>query len=166
MSAMIHAYRTQLGNYVGKLHRSPEEIEDRRQDALKRRSFGLLRPIQSEALQCIGDNDISTMIIMPTGSGKTRLIWYHKLILLHKNGVGTCSVIFAPFKILIEQLRTILTEHGTVFTHPFSRDGSTMAMLTTADFILLPFEAASDAADLLTSLNGIGRFLVSLLAAT
>ena len=151
MSAMIHAYRTQLGNYVGKLHRSPEEIEDRRQDALKRRSFGLLRPIQSEALQCIGDNDISTMIIMPTGSGKTTLIHTFK-------PKGTCSLVFAPFKILVEQLGSVLAQYGKVVSFPFVlNDGDMFSILATADFIILPFEAAAASAGLVCSLNDLNR---------
>jgi hypothetical protein len=138
--------------------RSPEEVEGRRQDALKRRTaISVLRPVQKEALDCICDNNINTMIIMPTGSGKTRLIWYHKLLSYHKDGLGKCTVIFAPFKILVEQLTLVLMEHGTVFTHPFSRESSSFAMITTADYVIMPYEAAPDSADLLTSLHNIGR---------
>jgi superfamily II DNA or RNA helicase len=101
-------------------------------------------------LDFVGQSDDSTMIIMPTGSGKTRLMWSHKK-------AGLCSVIFAPFKILIEQLTKILKEQGIVYTAPFSSDSSSLAMVTTADFIIMPYEAAQKSQDLLSSLHKYGR---------
>ena len=109
-----------------------------------------MRDEQREALDFVGQSDDSTMIIMPTGSGKTRLMWSHKK-------AGLCSVIFAPFKILIEQLTKILKEQGIVYTAPFSSDSSSLAMVTTADYIIMPYEAAQKSQDLLSSLHKYGR---------
>jgi hypothetical protein len=131
--------------------RTHQEIEDRRLQALKRRnSLADLRDEQKEALICICESDESTMIIMPTGIGKSRLIWSHKK-------PGLCSVIFAPFKFLVQQLTYILKEHGIVFTSPFPSDISVLAMIATADFIVMPYEAAPESEGLLSSLHTCGR---------
>ena len=133
--------------------RSADEIEQRRQTAIKRRqsiSFLHLRSDQNEAIECIGSSDKNALIIMPTGSGKTTLIWTCKKL-------GTCSIVFAPFKYLVEQLKAILQKHGKVFSQPFPEDSGMFGMLATADYIVLPYEDGPTSTDLIKSLHDIGR---------
>jgi primosomal protein N' len=133
--------------------RSADEIEQRRQTAIKRReSISLLnlRSDQTEAIECIRSSDNNALIIMPTGSGKTTLIWTCQRL-------GTCSIVFAPFKYLVEQLKGILQKHGNVFSQPFPEDSGMFGMLATADYIVLPYEDGPTSTDLIKSLHDIGR---------
>ena len=135
-----------------KTMRSLAEIESRRLHALKRRKLmDSLRPLQREALKFIENAEHHSIIIMPTGSGKTTLIWSYK----HEN---KCSLVFAPFKILVHQLGSVLAKKGKVAAFPLvSNDGDLFSILATYDFIILPYEAAPSSADLVSSLNDLDR---------
>ena len=125
----------------------------RKEDAAKRLKLSeVLRPMQKKALQFLqecGTGD--SIVIMPTGSGKTTLVWSHSDPL-------KCSVIFAPFRILVEQLTVEFNGKGLTFAWPFSDDGpSTCQIMSTAQFIVMPFEAAPTAAGVLAGLERISR---------
>ena len=136
--------------------RGEMEVAARRQEALKKRAVfdalqATLRPGQVEALKCIRETELSTLIIMPTGSGKTRMMWIFK-------EPGKCSIVCAPYKYLVQQLLHLLKQQGKAVEFPFvDADGSTYGILASADFIIMPFEMVPSAADLLYSLRGIGR---------
>jgi primosomal protein N' len=133
--------------------RSTDGIEECPQTTIKRRessSFLHLRSDQNEAIECIRSSDKNALIIMPTGSGKTTLIWTCQRL-------GTCSIVFAPFKYLVEQLKAILQKHGNVFSQPFPEDYCMFGMLATADYIVLPYEDGPTSTDLIKSLHDIGR---------
>ncbi len=132
--------------------RSTAQIDDRRKEAIKRlKLMEELRPFQREALATIESAQHHAIIIMPTGSGKTALIWSYK-------PKDTCSVIFAPFKILVEQLGAVLATKGKVVSYPFvSNDGDLFAIRATADFIICPYETAPTLADFISALNELGR---------
>jgi hypothetical protein len=135
-----------------KTARSPEEIAVRKLDAMKRRKvMDSLRPLQREALGFLQRSVNHAFIIVPTGSGKTTLIHTFK-------PKGTCSLVFAPFKILVEQLGSVLAQYGKVVSFPFVlNDGDMFSIVATADFIILPFEAAATSAGLVCSLNDLDR---------
>lgn len=128
----------------------------RKEDAGKRLKFAdMLRPMQKKALQFLqecGSGD--SIIIMPTGSGKTTLVWSH-------SDPSQCSVVFAPFRILVEQLTVELSEKGRTFAWPFSEDAedasSLFQMMCTAQYIVMPYEAAPTAAGLLAALARMSR---------
>jgi hypothetical protein len=134
--------------------RSEEEISERRLNArqIKRtRLLESLRPVQDQALQFLERVDASAFVVMPTGSGKTHLIWCHK-----KD--NECAVIFAPYKVLVMQLKTLCEERGVTVTWPLETYcGSPDAMLLNAQFALLPYEAAPLAHTFLKSLHQKGR---------
>ena len=132
--------------------RSPEQIAESRGLALKRLKFTQeLRPYQREAMSIISKAEHHALVIMPTGSGKTTLMSSFK-------PNDTCSLIFAPFKVLVQQLGSVLAQKGKVVSHPFvSNDGEMFTILATAEFIIMPFEAAPTSADLVTALSQIGR---------
>lgn len=132
--------------------RSAIEIGNLKLQAEKRRLlFESLRPLQREALHFIQKTTSSIIAIMPTGSGKTSLIWTFKK-------PGMCSIIFAPFILLGQQLTKRLKEKGLAVAYPFQDvDGSVYGILATADFIVMPYEAAPTAADLLRTLHELGR---------
>lgn len=132
--------------------RIEEQIEARRFQAIKRRKIvDYLRPMQKEALEVIEKSEHHTIIIMPTGSGKTTLMWSFK-------PEGKCSLIFAPYRILVQQLSRVLTDKGTTFTFPLvSKEFDLFSVLATADFIIMPYEAAPTSADLVTALFRINR---------
>jgi hypothetical protein len=132
--------------------RSLEQIAQSRELALKRlRMSQELRPYQREAMSILSKAKHHAFIIMPTGSGKTTLVSSFK-------PVDTCSLVFAPFKVLVKQLGTVLAQKGKVVSYPFvSNDGDMYTILATADFIIMPYEAAPTSADMVCSLNSIGR---------
>jgi hypothetical protein len=136
--------------------RDKEEVAARKDEALKKRAVfdavqATLRTGQVLALKCIRETNQSTIIIMPTGSGKTRLMWNYK-------EPGKCHVVCAPFRYLVQQLLHLLKEHGKAVEFPFvDADGSVYGILSSADFIVMPFEMVPSAADLLSSLRGIDR---------
>ena len=135
-----------------KRERSEREIGQLKLEAQKRRLlFESLRPLQREALHFIQKTKSSVITIMPTGSGKTSLIWTFKK-------PDMCSIVFSPFKLLGQQLVKRLKEKGHAVAYPFQdADGSVYGILATADYIVLPYEAAPEAADLLQSLNNLNR---------
>lgn len=111
----------------------------------------VLRPMQSEALLFLTGLVDSAIIIMPTGSGKTQLIMSHRR-------VDTCSVIFAPYNLLCRQLLSLSEKEGTTVVWPFSTfRGSSDALVLTADFAILPYEAAPLAHNFVAALHGKGR---------
>jgi hypothetical protein len=136
--------------------RCEKEVAARREEALKKRAVfdalrDTLRPGQVEALDCIRGTELSTLIIMPTGSGKTRMMWIFK-------EPGKCSIVCAPYKYLVQQLLHLLKQQGKAFEFPFEdADGSTYGILASADFIIMPFEMVPTAADLLSSLRAMSR---------
>lgn len=134
--------------------RSPQEIQLRKDDAIKRRRLvECLSPMQKEAMECLQKNDGNAIIIMPTGSGKTYLMWTHC-------DKSQCSIVFAPYRILVQQLADLLQGHGITFTWPFQDMRVSMCqILSTAKYIVMPYEAAphADAVGLLESLHSIGR---------
>ena len=132
--------------------RSLEQIAQSRELALKRlRLSQELRPYQREAMSMLSKAEHHAFIIMPTGSGKTTLVSSFKRD-------DTCSLVFAPFKVLVKQLGTVLAQKGKVVSYPFvSSDGDMFTILATADFIIMPYEAAPTSADMVCSLSRIGR---------
>jgi hypothetical protein len=110
-----------------------------------------LRPMQLQALLFLRGLVDSAIIIMPTGSGKTQLILSHRK-------ADTCSIIFAPYNLLCRQLLSISEQEGTAVMWPFSTfKGSTDALVSTADFAILPYEAAPLAHNFVAALHGKGR---------
>jgi hypothetical protein len=133
--------------------RSPEEIEKNRTEALRRKfektgSRPDLRPLQVNALAALQRSGWeSSIIVMPTGSGKSRLIW-------SLNNTQECAIIFAPYRLLVNQLVTVLTEHGPTFLWPLTQQqGSVDLLLSTAQFVVTSFENASDCLGLVTQLK-------------
>jgi hypothetical protein len=111
-----------------------------------------LRPMQACALHFLQHSTSSSIIVMPTGSGKTRLIWSY-----HENE-DKCAVIFAPYRVLAKQLQSILQERGLTVVWPLnSFSGSTDALIATVRFAVFPYEAAADVQGFLTALHDIGR---------
>ena len=134
--------------------RSDEEINQRRLRAkqiVKTKLRESLSPMQDQALQFLENTHTSAFVVMPTGSGKTHLIWSHK-----KD--DECSVIFAPYRLLVLQLKTLCEEKGLTVTWPLdSFEGSSDAMLCNVQFALLPYEAAPVAHTFLKGLHRKGR---------
>ena len=131
------------------------EVQERRMAAIKRRNIvESLRPAQRDALRCLQETELSTLIVLPTGSGKTTLMWTFK-------EPGKCSIICAPYKYLVEQLLDLVTDKGKALKFPFEHvegdGGCIYAILATVDFILIPFEMAPTAADLLWNLKQVDR---------
>jgi len=132
--------------------RTKEEIQERRMTAVKRRSFFQeLRQSQKEALICLQKYTAAMIVVMPTGSGKTTLIWAFQQ-------PSKCTFVFAPYAILAQQLQTKLAEKGNSFMWPLdTQKVSLEGIFTTADFIVLPYEAAISCKWLLTGVERIGR---------
>ncbi len=132
--------------------RTQDEINERRTAAIKRRSLlEELRQSQKEALICLEGTTLSTIVVMPTGSGKTRLIWTFK-------HTSKCTLVFAPYAILAEQLQIQLNEKGYSVPWPLNTtEVSIEGVLARAEFIVLPYEAALNCRWLVTGLNRIGR---------
>ena len=132
--------------------RTQEEIEERRMTAVKRRSlFQELRQSQKEALICLETTTAATIVVMPTGSGKTTLIWAFQ----HSS---KCTFVFAPYAILAQQLQRKLAEKGNSVLWPLDTTNVSLeGILATADFIVLPYEAAISCKWLLIGVERIGR---------
>jgi len=132
--------------------RNEQEIQERKLLAQKKlKLVEGMRPKQKQALQFLERSSSSAFILLPTGSGKTHLIWTHKR-------EQECAVIFVPYRILGSQLQCVLESHGLTVTWPFqSYSGSIDAMLCNVHFAILPYETAPEAVGLITSLNKIGR---------
>ena len=128
--------------------RTREEVEERKEIATKRLCMmNGLRELQKQALKCLEDCKSSAVIVMPTGSGKTTLIWTLKVD-------GLCSVIFAPYRILVSQLHAIFKEKGTTFVWPFHEEQASMdGVLATAQYVLLPYEAAPSCVGFISELH-------------
>lgn len=135
--------------------RSLEEIEKNREEAQRRlrqktekdNSGRELRPMQKTAMAALERSGWeSAIVIMPTGSGKTTLVWSFK-------GNGDCSVIFAPYTLLAEQLVLVLGKYGRTVSWPLTgQQGSVEMLLATAQFVVASFEAAPDCVGLVTQL--------------
>jgi hypothetical protein len=132
--------------------RNDQEIQERKLLAQKRlKLLEGLRPMQKQALQFLEASSSSAFILLPTGSGKTHLIWSHKK---HRE----CAVIFVPYRMLGNQQQCVLETNGLTVTWPFqSYPGSIEAMLCRVHFAILPYEAATEAVSFLASLDSIGR---------
>jgi len=133
---------------VGKNPRGQVELEVSEHVVKKRMvESEQLSDDQKQALCCLQDNEQSAFIIMPTGSGKTSLIWRFKRI-------SECSIIFAPFQLLVKQLCNVLQQRNETWVWPFDGSrGSVDCMLATAQFIVLPYEAATESVHLVTELH-------------
>ena len=147
---------SQATQAVKQPRRDEKEVAARREQALQKRAAyeavqAALRPCQVLALTCIRETARSTIVIMPTGSGKTRLMWNLK-------EVGKCNVVCAPYVYLVQQLLDLLKGHGKSVEFPFvESDGSVYGILASADFIVMPFEMVPSAADLMSSLKAMDR---------
>jgi hypothetical protein len=132
--------------------RNEQEIQGRKLIAQKRlKLFEGMRPMQKQALQFLERSFSSAFILLPTGSGKTHLIWSHKK-------EQECAVIFVPYRMLASQQQSVFESNGLTVTWPFqSYPGSIPAMLCNVHFAILPYEAASEAVSFIASLNEIGR---------
>ena len=136
--------------------RTPEEYEVNRQEALRRRreqpvsvvSSRELRPLQMKAVAALERTDWqNAIIVMPTGSGKTTLIWSFKK-------EAECSIVIAPYRLLADQLEVVLGEFGKVFRWPLTEEqGSGESLLSTAKFVVISFETAPDCVGLITQLE-------------
>ena len=138
---------SQVSTPATKRIRSKIEIEWNRELAIKRRDLvNTLRPMQKDALDFIRTCENASFVIMPTGSGKTAVIPIYKV-------ENKCSIVFAPYKLLVEQL--VATLKNSV-AYPFE---CTFDILTTIDFIVMPFEAASEfsTADVFSVLHALDR---------
>ena len=110
-----------------------------------------MRAMQKQAMMCLDGLAYSAIIIMPTGSGKTQLVLSHRK-------VDGCSVIFSPYNLLCRQLQSICQKKGTTVVWPLSTfTGSTDALLSTVEFVILPFEAAPVAHSFMAALHEKGR---------
>ena len=134
------------------IKRSAVEILQRRDDAIKRcRVMACMRPMQTEAIQCLNEHNCHAFILTPTGSGKTTLI--HAC---HKT--SKTSVIFAPYRLLVQQLYSVLAKEGITYSWPFEdTESSIFQMLSTAEYVVMPYEAAILSFGLLRSLHEMGR---------
>ena len=143
---------------VKSAQRSDEEIAKNKDEALRRlrqktekdnsgREFEL-RPMQKTAMAALERSGWeSAIVIMPTGSGKTTLVWSFK-------GTGDCSIIFAPYTLLAEQLVLVLGKYGRTFRWPLTgQQGSIDMLLANAHFVVASFEAAPDCVGLVTQLD-------------
>ena len=117
----------------------------------KLKLFEGMKPKQQQALRVLERSSSSAFILLPTGSGKTHLIWTHKK-------EQECAVIFVPYRILGSQLQSVFESHGLTVTWPLnSYSGSTEAMLCNVQFAILPYEAAPEAVGFITDLKDRGR---------
>lgn len=147
-------YPVQLAEHIVKAQRSPEEIEKNRTAALRRKfdkthtDLPLLRPLQVAALAALRTSGWdSSIIVMPTGSGKSRLIWSFRCL-------TECAIIFAPYRLLVDQLEAVMTEHGQTFRWPLTQhQGSVELLLSNAQFVVTSFENAPECIGLITQLK-------------
>jgi hypothetical protein len=114
---------------VGKNPRDQVKL-DHSEHAVKKRMVESeqLSEDQKQALCCLQENKQSAFIIMPTGSGQTSLIWLFKR-------ESECSIMFAPFQLLVKQVCNVLKQRNNTWFWPF--DGSRVSvdcMLATAQF--------------------------------
>ena len=132
--------------------RNEQEIQERKLLAQKKlKLFEGMRPKQKQAVQFLEQSSSSACILLPTGSGKTLLIWTHKK-------EQECAVIFVPYRILGSQLQGVFESHGLTVTWPLhSYSGSIEAMLCNVQFAILPYEAAPEAVGFITALKDMGR---------
>ena len=111
-----------------------------------------LRPMQAQALQFLQHSTSSSIIVMPTGSGKTRLLWSYN------ENEDKCHVIFAPYRVLVKQLQSVLQRKGLTAVWPLhSFSGSIDALVSTARFAVFPYEAAKEVPGFLSALHEKGR---------
>ena len=114
----------------------------------KKEDDNKLRPMQAQALHCLQASTSSSIIVMPTGSGKTNLIWSYD------QNEDKCAVIFTPYRVLFKQMQSILAQKGVTVVWPFhSFSGSTDALIATARFAVIPYEAATEVHGFLSALN-------------
>jgi superfamily II DNA or RNA helicase len=133
--------------------RTPEEWEVNRAEALRRKAqkdvrIHVLRPLQMKAVAALERTDWqNAIIVMPTGSGKTTLVWSFKK-------EAECSIVIAPYKLLVDQLVAVLGEFGKTFRWPLTeQQGSAESLLSTAKFVVTSFETAPGCAGLITQLQ-------------
>ena len=135
-----------------KKRRTDAEISFRKEAATVRKALiDTLRPIQKDVLQSLESNELSSLVIIPTGSGKTLLM----SVLACKT---KCSIVFAPYTLLKNELYAELNRKGATHWWPLP-DGSESidSILYNANYILMSYEAAPTCATLLLALNRINR---------
>ena len=64
----------------------------------------------------------SSIIVMPTGSSKSRLIWSFGCL-------TECAIIFAPYRLLVDKLVIVMTEHGQTFRWPLTQHQGSVELL-------------------------------------
>ena len=133
--------------------RAGPEIERSRNEALRRRaekenSGRELRTLQKNAMAALERSGWeSAIIIMPTGSGKTTLVWSF-------TKKDECAIVFAPYRLLADQLVLVLAQHGKTFQWPLTeQQGSIDLLLASAQFVVISFERAPDCVGLITQLQ-------------
>lgn len=139
---------------IAKRPRTETEMIELRDLALKRHQLyvakiSVLRDTQKEAMTCIEGSTCGTLILMPTGSGKTTLIWTHKV-------AHECSVIFAPYRILVSQLQDTLSQKGTTVCWPFNDEQQLFSIdgiIASAEYVIFPFEAVPACIPFIEALN-------------
>ena len=88
-----------------------------------------LRPMQAQALQFLQHSTSSSIIVMPTGSGKTRLLWSYN------ENEDKCHVIFAPYRVLVKQLQSVLQRKGLTAVWPLHSFSGSIEAFTNASQI-------------------------------
>ena len=139
---------------IAKRPRTDSEILEQKDLALKRHQLyvakiSVLRDTQKEAMTCIEGSTCGTLILMPTGSGKTTLIWTHKVS-------QECSVIFAPYRVLVSQLQDTLSQKGTTVCWPFNEEQQLLSIdgiIANAEYVIFPFEAVPACIPFIEALN-------------
>jgi hypothetical protein len=153
MSHFTQAHIASEGTATVKKRRTETEITLRRQAALERLALmDGLRTIHKDILICLETTpQLSSLVIIPTGSGKTLLM----SVLACKT---QCSVVFAPYTLLKNQLYAVLTKEGPTHFWPL-REGSESidAILCNANYILISYEEATSCAGVLQALFRIDR---------
>jgi superfamily II DNA or RNA helicase len=132
--------------------RTQEEIQHRKEAAERRLELMTgLRPIQKDVLLCLKSTEHSSLVVIPTGSGKTLLI-----SLLACN--TKCSVVFAPYTLLKNQLYSALNEKGATRFWPLGDSSESLDLIVcSTQYMLISYEAASTCACLLLALSRINR---------
>ena len=132
--------------FIGDKRQPLSSIQNRNEDGEG------LRPMQAQALQFLQHSASSSIIVMPTGSGKTRLLWSYN------ENEDKCDVIFAPYRVLVKQLQSVLQRKGLTAVWPLhSFSGSIDALVSTARFAVFPYEAAKEVPSFLSALHERGR---------
>ena len=135
-----------------KKRRTEIEINFRKEAATVRKTLiDTLRPIQKDVFQSLESNEQSSLVIIPTGSGKTLLM----SVLACKT---KCSIVFAPYTLLKKELYAVLNGKGATHWWPLPDDSESIdSILCNANYILMSYEAAPTCASLLLAFHRLNR---------